>query len=67
MVAVNYMLAPETESRVDGNIKATYGKVSYLARKLNNLLRCIGGWGKKQTTVSSILDYKTFLNLTAYR
>ena len=32
----------EKESCVDGNIKATYGSVSYLARKLKHLLRCIG-------------------------
>jgi glycine cleavage system protein P-like pyridoxal-binding family len=39
---VNYTLAPKKESRVDGNIKATYGNVSYLARKWSYLLRCIG-------------------------
>jgi len=31
----------EKESCVDWNIKATYGSVSYLARKLHHLLRCI--------------------------
>jgi hypothetical protein len=32
----------EKETCVDGNIKATYGSVSYLARKPKRLLLCIG-------------------------
>lgn len=32
----------EKESCEGGNIKASYGSVSYLARKLNHLLHCIG-------------------------
>jgi hypothetical protein len=32
----------EKESCLGGNIKATYGSVSCLARKLNHLLQCIG-------------------------
>jgi hypothetical protein len=35
------------ESCVDGNIKATYRSESYLARKLNHLLRCIGKKSEK--------------------
>jgi hypothetical protein len=41
----------EKESCVDGNIKTTYGSVSYLARKLYHLPCCIG----KKRKFSSIL------------
>jgi hypothetical protein len=64
----------EKESCVDGNIIATYGTVSYLARKLNHLLRCIGKKGKISEQIKwnrrlspAFLITKPFLSLTAYR
>jgi len=62
----------EKESCVGGTVKATYGSVSYLARKLKHLLQCIGKKRKiaekmEQMTISNILDYKNFLNLALYR